>query len=107
MSKNLQKYASEVFCMVIVIAFLISRTSPHHHRISACVPPAESENSAQGFAKSRIGKCLAPTGSAAQDKLKASNFPANTLKIGSWEVGLHMKFGESHCYVVFLLFSIQ
>ena len=74
---------------------------------SACVPSAESENSAQGFAKSRIGKCLAPTGSAAQDKLKASNFPASTLKIGSWEVGLHMKLGESHCYVVLFLFSIQ
>ena len=67
---------------------------------SACVPSAESENSAQGFSKSRIGKCLAPTGSAAQDKLKASNFPASTLKIGSWEVGLHLKFWEFHCYVV-------
>ena len=93
--------------MVTVIAFLISRTSPHYHISSACVPSAESENSAQGFAKSRIGKCLAPIGSAAQDKLKPSNFPASTLKIGSWEVGLNMKFGESHCYVVLLLFSIQ
>lgn len=49
---------------------------------------AESENSGQGLGKARIGKCLAPTGSAAQDKLKASNFPASTLKIGTWEVGI-------------------
>jgi hypothetical protein len=35
---------------------------------------AESENCGQGLGKSRIGKCMAPTGSAAQDKLKASNF---------------------------------
>lgn len=58
---------------------------------------AESENSAQGLGKSRIGKCLAPTGSAAQDKLKASNFPASTLKIGTWEVGVFgvMRIAES------------
>ena len=48
---------------------------------------AESENCGQGLGKARIGKCVAPTGSAAQDKLKASNFPASTLKIGTWEVG--------------------
>ncbi|KAG0601139.1 hypothetical protein M758_11G086800 [Ceratodon purpureus] len=52
---------------------------------NASAQAAESENSGQGLGKSRIGKCLAPTGSAAQDKLKASNFPASTLKIGTWE----------------------
>jgi len=46
---------------------------------------AESENAGQGFGKSRSGKCSAPAGSGAQDKLKASNFPASTLKIGTWE----------------------
>jgi len=49
---------------------------------------AESENAGQGFGKSRSGKCSAPAGSGAQDKLKASNFPASTLKIGTWEVGV-------------------
>lgn len=53
---------------------------------NASAQAAESENSGQGLGKARIGKCLAPTGSAAQDKLKASNFPASTLKIGTWEV---------------------
>ncbi|KAL3698122.1 hypothetical protein R1sor_012198 [Riccia sorocarpa] len=35
-------------------------------------------------AKNRAGKCLVPT-SSSQDKLKASNFPASSLKIGNWE----------------------
>ncbi|KAL2644848.1 hypothetical protein R1flu_012435 [Riccia fluitans] len=35
-------------------------------------------------AKNRAGKCLVPT-STNQDKLKASNFPASSLKIGNWE----------------------
>jgi hypothetical protein len=40
-----------------------------------------------GFCKSgKIDKCSAPAGSATQDKLKASNFPASSLKIGTWEV---------------------
>lgn len=55
---------------------------------NASAQAAESEESGQGFGKARIGKCLAPTGSAAQDKLKASNFPASTLTIGTWKVGV-------------------
>lgn len=40
-----------------------------------------------GFCKSgKIHKCSAPAGNAAPDKLKASNFPASLLKIGTWEV---------------------
>ncbi|CAK9257150.1 unnamed protein product [Sphagnum jensenii] len=39
-----------------------------------------------GFCKSgKIHKCSAPAGNAAPDKLKASNFPASSLKIGTWE----------------------
>jgi hypothetical protein len=39
-----------------------------------------------GFCKSgKIDKCSAPAGNAAPDKLKASNFPASSLKIGTWE----------------------
>ena len=53
---------------------------------SAAAPAAASENQDQGSGKSRIGKCLAPTGAATQDKLKASNFPASSLRIGTWEV---------------------
>ncbi len=40
-----------------------------------------------GFCKTgKIDKCSAPAGNAAPDKLKASNFPASSLKIGTWEV---------------------
>jgi hypothetical protein len=39
---------------------------------------------AQDDAKIRPGKCLVPSVTA-QDKLKASNFPATSLKIGTWE----------------------
>lgn len=53
---------------------------------SAAAPAAAFENQDQGSGKSRIGKCLAPTGAATQDKLKASNFPASSLRIGTWEV---------------------
>lgn len=40
-------------------------------------------------AKNRVGKCLVPT-STNQDKLKASNFPASSLKIGNWEVSMFL-----------------
>lgn len=46
---------------------------------------ANVEGATAGLVKNRIGRCLAPTGSV-HDKLKASNFPASSLKIGSWEV---------------------
>jgi hypothetical protein len=56
------------------------------HSRSESDPPS-CESSDQGLCKSgRVEKCSAPGGSAAQDKLKASNFPASTLKIGTWEV---------------------
>ncbi|KAH8965680.1 hypothetical protein BDL97_04G128700 [Sphagnum fallax] len=55
------------------------------HSRSESDPPS-CESSDQGLCKSgRVEKCSAPGGSAAQDKLKASNFPASTLKIGTWE----------------------
>jgi len=38
---------------------------------------------------------------AAADKLKASNFPASLLRIGSWEVYFEIRCG---CYVLELYF---
>lgn len=49
---------------------------------SASVSTAPSEASDSGSKKDVKGS----TASSANDKLKASNFPASLLRIGSWEV---------------------
>ncbi len=67
---------------------LITLQSAHGSRTTAS-DAANCEMIEQGLGKSgKIEKCSAPAGSTVQDKLKASNFPASTLKIGTWEVGL-------------------
>ncbi|CAM6098170.1 unnamed protein product [Calypogeia fissa] len=43
-----------------------------------------ADSAAQDAAKNRPTKCLVPSVTA-QDKLKASNFPASSLKVGTWE----------------------
>jgi len=67
---------------------LITLQLAHGSRTTAS-DAANCEMIEQGLGKSgKIEKCSAPAGSTVQDKLKASNFPASTLKIGTWEVGL-------------------
>ncbi len=67
---------------------LITLQLAHSSRTTAS-DAANCEMIEQGIGKSgKIEKCSAPAGSTVQDKLKASNFPASTLKIGTWEVGL-------------------
>jgi hypothetical protein len=64
---------------------LITLQLAHGSRTTAS-DAANCEMIEQGLGKSgKIEKCSAPAGSTVQDKLKASNFPASTLKIGTWE----------------------